>query len=126
MKELKCPDCDAANSEMYAGESVEDVMQIMMPHYKEVHADVMQSATPEKHQAWIASFSADFDAAPELPEKTITCYDCEAKFTAFTRQEILGQLYDHYMKEHNETITKANKDEKKAWMERFEKDWIAK
>lgn len=46
------------------------------------------------------------------------------KFQAVTREEILDQLYDHYMKEHNEIITNVSEEEKKAWMERFEKDWI--
>lgn len=55
--------------------------------------------------------------------KKIKCYDCETEFQAETREEILGQLYDHYMKDHKEIITGASEDEKKAWMERFEKDW---
>lgn len=123
MKQLPCPDCDATVDTRYAGNTVEEIMQAMMPHYKEAHADVMQSATPEKHQAWMTKFNADFNAAPELPEKAIKCYDCEMEFKAYTREEILGQLYDHYMKDHNAVITGASEDEKKAWMEQFEKDW---
>ena len=55
--------------------------------------------------------------------KTFKCYDCDGEFQAETREEILNQLYDHYMKEHKEIITGASEAEKKAWMEQFEKDW---
>lgn len=55
--------------------------------------------------------------------KTIQCPDCGAEFSAVSREEILGVLYDHYMKDHHEIITGVNEQEKKAWMERFEKDW---
>lgn len=55
--------------------------------------------------------------------KTFKCYDCEATFQAETREGVLGILYDHYMKDHREIITGASEEEKKAWMERFEKDW---
>ena len=55
--------------------------------------------------------------------KTITCYDCDETFRADTREEILSKLYDHYMKAHKAIITGASEEEKKAWMERFEKDW---
>lgn len=57
--------------------------------------------------------------------KTFKCYDCEGSFQAQTREEILDILYDHYMKEHTAIITGASAEEKKAWMERFEKDWAA-
>lgn len=56
--------------------------------------------------------------------KTMKCYDCEITFEADTREEILGHLYDHYMKDHKEIITGADENEKKRWMERFEKDWV--
>lgn len=55
--------------------------------------------------------------------KKFKCYDCEAKFEAETREEILGILYDHYMKDHKEIIAGASEDEKKTWMDKFEKDW---
>lgn len=57
--------------------------------------------------------------------KSIKCPDCEASFAAVSREEILGLLYDHYMKEHNGIITSASEDEKQAWMVQFEKDWTA-
>lgn len=55
--------------------------------------------------------------------KEFKCYDCEERFKAVTREELLSQLYDHYMKNHYETITGGTAEEKKAWMIRFEKDW---
>jgi len=55
--------------------------------------------------------------------KKIKCYDCDHEFQAVTREEILSTLYTHYMEEHKEIITGVNEEEKKAWMERFEKDW---
>ncbi len=55
--------------------------------------------------------------------KKFICYDCEQTFQSETREDVLNQLYAHYMKEHAETITKASEDEKKAWMVKFEKDW---
>ncbi len=57
--------------------------------------------------------------------KKITCYDCDQSFEAQTREDILKTLYDHYMTAHKETITGASEDEKKAWMEKFDKDWEA-
>lgn len=57
--------------------------------------------------------------------KTFKCYDCARQFQAATREELLNQLYEHYMKDHNEIITGADEAEKKRWMEQFEKDWAA-
>lgn len=57
--------------------------------------------------------------------KTIECQHCGGQFRAQTREEIIGYLYDHYMKDHKEIITGVDEDGKKAWMERFEKDWAA-
>ncbi len=59
--------------------------------------------------------------------KEFKCYDCEGKFQAETKEELLGTLYDHYMKDHKEVITGADEAEKKRWMNQFQKDWeIAK
>jgi len=55
--------------------------------------------------------------------KTIHCQHCEADFAAETKEEMLGILYDHYMKDHRKIITSVDETEKKAWMERFEADW---
>ena len=55
--------------------------------------------------------------------KKLKCYDFEVTFQAETREEILDALYTHYMKDHNEVITGASEEEKKAWMVQFEKNW---
>ncbi len=55
--------------------------------------------------------------------KTFTCYDCEQSFQSESREDILNQLYAHYMSEHKDVISSASETEKKAWMERFAKDW---
>jgi len=55
--------------------------------------------------------------------KTIKCYECDTEFQAASREEMLGMLYDHYMKDHNEIITNVTEDEKKTWMAKFDKDW---
>ncbi len=57
--------------------------------------------------------------------KKFKCYDCVESYEAETRDEILGKLYDHYMKEHHAIITGGTDEEKKAWMVQFEKDWAA-
>lgn len=55
--------------------------------------------------------------------KHFHCYDCSKTFQAHSRDDVLQQLYKHYISEHYEIITKASKVEKAAWMERFESDW---
>lgn len=57
--------------------------------------------------------------------KIIECPDCGGEFKAATRGEILSILYDYYLLHHKEIITKANGEEKKAWMEDFERRWNA-
>ena len=55
--------------------------------------------------------------------KTIKCQHCEESFAQETREEMLNVLYSHYMEAHKDVIPKATEEEKKKWMERFEKDW---
>ena len=55
--------------------------------------------------------------------KKITCQDCDKVFQSETEKDILDQMYSHYMDVHKDIITKADESEKKAWMERFNKDW---
>ena len=65
MKKLTCDLCDYVAQ----GETFEEWMNALMPHYTEAHADVMQSkkGTPEEMQAemmhWTAENKARFDAA---------------------------------------------------------------
>ena len=55
--------------------------------------------------------------------KTITCQECGGEFQAVERGEILKTLYTHYMEAHPDVIPNATDEEKKTWMDRFNKEW---
>lgn len=61
MKTLKCDLCDV----MASGETFEDWMNALRPHYMEAHADVVNSAshTKEDMEKWMSENQARFDAA---------------------------------------------------------------
>ena len=61
MKSLKCDLCDV----MAKGETFEDWMNALRPHYMEAHADVMRDPghTKEDMANWMAENRARFDAA---------------------------------------------------------------
>jgi len=61
MKTLKCDLCDVTAD----GETFEDWMKALYPHYAEAHADVMSdsSKTEEDRHKWMAENRARFDAA---------------------------------------------------------------
>ncbi len=61
MKTLKCDLCDATAD----GETFEDWMQALMPHYQQAHADVMQDSSRGKAEMeqWMTDNRARFDAA---------------------------------------------------------------
>ena len=66
MKTLTCDLCEHEAQ----GETLEEWMQNMMPHYKEAHADFMQKMgemSPEEQEAgkkkWMEENKARFDAA---------------------------------------------------------------
>jgi hypothetical protein len=60
MKTLKCDLCEATAE----GETFEQWMQALMPHYMEAHADVMSdpSKTKEDQQKWMVENKARFDS----------------------------------------------------------------
>ena len=66
MKTLKCDLCDHEAQ----GETFEEWINVLKPHYAEVHSDVMNSkkGTPEEMKAemmnWMAENKARFDSAP--------------------------------------------------------------
>ena len=66
MKTLKCDLCDHEAQ----GETFEEWMNVLKPHYAEVHSDVMNSkkGTPEEMKAemmnWMAENKAKFDSVP--------------------------------------------------------------
>lgn len=57
--------------------------------------------------------------------KKIKCYNCEDIFESETQEDILNQLYAHYMSAHPDIIPNATDEEKQAWMVQFNKDWEA-
>ncbi len=59
MKTLKCDLCDATAD----GETFEEWMKALMPHYMEAHADVMKNSKEEDKGKWMTENKARFDAA---------------------------------------------------------------
>ena len=61
MKTLKCDLCDVTAS----GETFEDWMQALRPHYMEAHADVMNdsSRSREEMEKWMSENRKRFDVA---------------------------------------------------------------
>ena len=61
MKKLKCDLCDV----MAEGETFEEWMKALRPHYMQAHADVMNdsSRSKEEMEQWMAENRARFDAA---------------------------------------------------------------
>ncbi len=58
MKSLKCDLCDY----MASGETFEDWMKNLQPHYMEVHPEVMNDPSGDM-QKWMAENKARFEAA---------------------------------------------------------------
>ncbi len=61
MKTLKCDLCEVTAE----GETFEEWMQALHPHYMEAHADVMNdtSKTKEDREKWMAENKKRFEAA---------------------------------------------------------------
>jgi len=59
MKTLTCDLCEHEAQ----GETFEDWMKALQPHYMEAHADVMKDGTEEKRIQWMADNKARFEAA---------------------------------------------------------------
>jgi len=55
--------------------------------------------------------------------KKILCFECDTAYESDTRQAMLSALYSHYIQAHKSVIMKASVSQKKAWLERFEKEW---
>jgi len=60
-KTLKCDLCDATAE----GETFEEWMMALRPHYQQAHADVMKDSSrgKEEMEQWMAENKARFDAA---------------------------------------------------------------
>ncbi|MBT8400384.1 MAG: hypothetical protein KJO98_07910 [Rhodothermia bacterium] len=63
MKTLKCDLCDATAS----GETFEEWMKALYPHYQEAHPEVMNDPTKRKEdgELWMKENRVRFEAAPE-------------------------------------------------------------
>lgn len=68
MKKLKCDLCE----HVAEGETFAEWMEAMKPHYKEAHADFMQTQMQKPHeeqmkemQQWMSDYEARFEAAEE-------------------------------------------------------------
>ncbi len=59
MKTLKCDLCEHEA----CGETFEEWMMALHPHYMEAHADVVKDGTEEKRKQWMAENKARCDAA---------------------------------------------------------------
>ena len=63
MKTLQCDLCDATAS----GETFDEWMKALYPHYQEAHPEVMNDPTKTKEdgERWMKDNRARFEAAPE-------------------------------------------------------------
>ena len=59
MKTLKCDLCEVT----VEGETFEAWMQALMPHYMQVHADVMKTSGKEEQAKWMAENKTRFETA---------------------------------------------------------------
>ena len=59
MKSIMCQHCE----EKFTGETKTDVQMAMLPHYKEVHAEVMATNSEADKKAWMAEFDRRWEAA---------------------------------------------------------------
>ena len=59
MKTITCVDCEM----QFEGETKEDVMKAMMPHYGTDHKEMMERGTEEGKKAWFAEFNKRWEEA---------------------------------------------------------------
>jgi hypothetical protein len=59
MKTIMCQHCE----ETFGGETKMDIQMKMLPHYKEVHAELMASNNDESKKDWMAEFDRRWDVA---------------------------------------------------------------
>ena len=62
MRKLKCDLCN----EIAYGETFEDWMKALQPHYMEAHAEVMKQGNEGNREKWMADNKARFEAAPRM------------------------------------------------------------
>ena len=59
MKTLKCDLCEVTAK----GETFEEWMKALQPHYMKAHADVVKDHSEEDREKWMAENKARFEAA---------------------------------------------------------------
>lgn len=62
MKKILCLDCDME----FTADTAEEAMTNMLPHYKEVHAEIMAAGTEETKKAWMETFHKNWEEAEEI------------------------------------------------------------
>lgn len=55
--------------------------------------------------------------------KKITCLDCEMEFVAETPKDAQTKMMPHYMESHKDIMDAGTDENKKKWMEDFDKKW---
>jgi hypothetical protein len=59
MKEMKCLECD----EKFKANNGDEMLQAMMPHYKEAHSEMMKNGTDASRNEWFLKFDKYFQEA---------------------------------------------------------------
>jgi len=59
MRKVKCVDCEA----FFEGNTREEVMKNMHPHYMDAHKDVMEKGNEEKRKIWMMKFEENWKEA---------------------------------------------------------------
>jgi hypothetical protein len=59
MKTLKCDLCEA----MAEGETFEEWMRALLPHYMQSHNEVIKNSTKEDQEKWMVENKARFESA---------------------------------------------------------------
>lgn len=62
MVKMACIDCGAVEFE---AATWQEMLTLMMPHYFDVHQDIMAGETTQPRETWMARFSAAFAAHSE-------------------------------------------------------------
>ena len=62
MKIITCLDCE----KQFAGETDEELLEHMMPHYMIEHIEVMEEGTEEQKEAWFIEFNRRWAEAEEV------------------------------------------------------------
>lgn len=62
MKKIKCLDCDKE----FTAETDKEVLNLMLPHYMDIHKDIMANGTEADKDAWMKRFYTDWESAEEV------------------------------------------------------------